>query len=291
MTKFLEKRGKIRKIIKPIVIIYHVNCADGFGGAWAAWKYFGKKADYIGINPSSAPIPGLKNKEIYLIDVVYKSEEIKKLIKNNKRVTAIDHHISGEEAVKMTERYSYAVGHSGSVLAWQYFHLKKRIPKLLLHIEDIDLWQFKLAYTKEINAFLDLYDFNFAKWNELAAFLERKSGFKKAIENGRIVLLHEEKIVDRMAQNNTELVSFEGYKTLAVNSPNFASQIGDLLRKIKPPLAIIWSERAGKIIVSLRSDGSVDVAKIAVKYGGGGHRAAAGFSFLVNQKMPWKIIK
>ncbi len=34
----------------------------------------------------------------------------------------------------------------------------------------------------------------------------------------------------------------------------------------------------GRFHVSLRSDGSVDVAAVAVSYGGGGHRSAAGFS-------------
>ena len=45
------------------------------------------------------------------------------------------------------------------------------------------------------------------------------------------------------------------------------------------------------ITVSLRSDGSVDVSKLAKKYGGGGHKAAAGFSFKVGRKAPWKKIK
>ena len=283
--------SKSKLLRKQIVVIYHLNCADGFGGAWAAWKYFGSKADYIGIQPGSAPIQGLKNKEIYFIDVIYKPEAIKKLIKNNKRVTAIDHHISGEQAVKMTECYSYAVGHSGSVLAWQYFHSNKPVPKLLLYIEDMDLWKFKLAHSQEINAFVDLYDFDFRKRNELAALIESKSGFRKAVGGGRIVLMHEQKLVDRMIKDNAELVSFEGYKILAINSPNFVSRIGDFLRKINPPLAIIWSERAGKIIVSLRSDGSVNVSKIAVRYGGGGHKAAAAFSFPAGRDFPWKILK
>ncbi len=49
-----------------------------------------------------------------------------------------------------------------------------------------------------------------------------------------------------------------------------------------PPIAIIWSRRGKKVIVSLRSDGSVDVAKIAQMYGGGGHAVAAGFSWEVD---------
>ena len=283
-----KKQGKITK---KIVVIYHKDCSDGFGGAWAAWKHFGNKADYVAVGPSSAPVSGLKDKEIYLIDVSYKPKEIIKLLKVNKRVTGIDHHLTGEQATKMTYQYSYAVNHSGAGLAWKYFYPQKPIPKLLAYVEDGDLWRFKLPHTKEIRSYLELFDFDFNLWSKLAAQLENLVSRQKAIEQGSAILRYENKLVERLVSNNSELVKFEGYKALAVNSPNFASYMGNILTKIQPPLGIVWNERKGEIKVSLRSDGSVDVSKIAKKYGGGGHKAAAGFSFLVGKKLPWKIIK
>ncbi len=209
----------------------------------------------------------------------------------NKRVTCIDHHISNEAAVKMTHKYSYAKNNSGSVLAWKYFHSYKPVPKMLLYIEDMDLWRFKVARTKEIFAFLDLYDFNFKLLEKLAEQIQNPKTRQVAIAIGKTVLSYENKLVDRMVRQNAELVEFEGYKTLAVNSPNFSSQIGHELSKILPPIAIIWSERKGKVIVSLRSDGSVDVSQLASKYGGGGHKAASGFSFPAGKKFPWKLLR
>ena len=32
---------------KKTVVLYHANCHDGFGGAFAAWKKFGDAADYV----------------------------------------------------------------------------------------------------------------------------------------------------------------------------------------------------------------------------------------------------
>ena len=290
MSKFVENRKLDRKIIKPIVVIYHINCSDGFGGAWAAWKKFGAKSEYIGIQPGSEPIVGLKNKEIYLVDVSYKTESLKKLMVANKRVTGIDHHASGRETTAMTTKYSFDNNHSGAVLAWKYFHPAKSVPKMLLYIEDMDLWRFKVKNTKEIFSFLDLYDFNFKLWDKLAAKIESPKARLECIAIGRTVLKYEDKLVERMVNQNAELVKFEGYKTLCVNSPNFSSQVGHELYEKHPPIAIIWSERAGKIIVSLRSDGSVDVSKLAAKYGGGGHKAASGFSFEAGKKMPWKLV-
>lgn len=276
---------------KDIVVIYHIDCADGFGGAWAAWKYFGNKAEYVAIEPGSRPVAGLRNKEIYLIDVSYRERDLRKLIKLNKRVTAIDHHVSAQPFTKMTQHYSYAIGHSGAVLAWKYFHPKSNAPRALRHIEDFDLWKFKLPYTKEITAFLDLFNFEFKTWSRLIAMLDQPRGFKKAVAMGKIVLAHESKLVERLVSVNAEPVKFEGHKILAVNSPQFCSEIGNALYKMTPPIGIVWSERAGQIDVSLRSDGSVDVAKIAVKYGGGGHRQASGFSWPLGRKLPWKVIK
>src|SRR3989344_3599696 len=80
MTKFLERREKSRKISKDIVVLYHSNCTDGFGGAWAAWKKFGDKAEYIGVIHQT-PVPkGLKNKCIYSVDFTYPEPIVKKLI-------------------------------------------------------------------------------------------------------------------------------------------------------------------------------------------------------------------
>lgn len=44
------------------------------------------------------------------------------------------------------------------------------------------------------------------------------------------------------------------------------------------PFAVGWFQRGdGKYAYSLRSRGEYDVSKLAVRYGGGGHRNAAGF--------------
>ena len=91
---------------KRIVVIYHGECFDGFGGAWAAWKKFGDRASYIPAFDRVDPPHGVRGKEVYLIDYTYPAKIIHKLIARNRSVTAIDHHISAEAAVKLTDRKS-----------------------------------------------------------------------------------------------------------------------------------------------------------------------------------------
>ena len=291
MTKLLERREKSRKISKDIVVLYHSNCTDGFGGAWAAWKKFGNKAEYVNVIHQT-PVPkGLKNKYIYSVDFTYPEPIIKKLISENKRVTAIDHHISAKEVTQLTEKYSYALHHSGSVLSWLYFHPNKPVPKILQYAEDGDLWKFKLPRSREVLAYLDLFNFDFKVWEKLARELENPKKRKKWFENGKLILRHEKKMVDRLLANNTEEVLFAGYKTLAINSADFASELGNLMSKKLPPMGIVWRKISGQILVSLRSNGKADVSKLAQRFGGGGHKAAAGFSLPADAKLPWKSLK
>lgn len=278
--------------MKKIVILYHVNCSDGFGGAWAAWRKFKNKAEYIPVYHQMPPPEGLKNKKLYFIDFIYPLAITKKLIAENERVTAIDHHITREKEVKMTKNYSYAVENSGAVLAWRYFHPKKPVLKILKYVEDMDLWRFKIPNTKAIFAYLNLFDFDFKIWNKLAAEIENPKKRKICLAKGKIVLQYEDRMVKKFLKNNADLVEFEGYKTYAVNSSFFDSQIGNrIYEKLLPPIGITWKQARGQISVSLRSDGTVDVAKLAEKYGGGGHKAAAGFKIPMRQKLPWKYLK
>ncbi|KKT22880.1 MAG: Phosphoesterase, DHHA1 [Parcubacteria group bacterium GW2011_GWB1_43_8b] len=55
-------------------------------------------------------------------------------------------------------------------------------------------------------------------------------------------------------------------------------------------MGIVWYKENDGIHVSLRAQGKVDVSKIAVKYGGGGHKNASGFAWPENKKFPWKVI-
>jgi nanoRNase/pAp phosphatase (c-di-AMP/oligoRNAs hydrolase) len=276
--------------MKNIVVLYHGECWDGFGGAYAAWKKFGNKADYFGLKHGEELPRGLKNKEIYLIDFSFKEPLMKKIVRENKRVIALDHHVSAEKTTKMAHEHVYALNHSGAVIAWNYFHPKKCVPTLLRHIEDIDLWKLKLPQTRELMSFMELAEYDFKIWDKIVRDLENPKRKKNYVAKGALLQFYEKKLVDRLVQK-AALVKFAGYKTLSVNSPILQSEIGAALVKLKPPIGIVWSEKEGGVRVSLRSDGKADVSKIAAKYGGGGHKAAAGFSVESLKNVPWEAIR
>ncbi|MFH0712479.1 MAG: DHHA1 domain-containing protein [Candidatus Jorgensenbacteria bacterium] len=275
--------------MKNTVVLYHSNCPDGFGAAWAAWKKFGNRADYIAVNPGILPKKTLKNKEIYVLDNSYPEKIVKKLKRENKSIIIIDHHISARKDVKSASSFVFDLKHSGAVLAWRYFNPKKKVPRFLLHIEDFDLWKFKLPHTREVDILLELIEFNFRAWDTLAREMgnprRREIKFREAALLGR----YKYRLINKIVES-AELVSFAGKKTLAVNSPIFSSEIGNLLCRKLPPIGIVWRSENGKITVSLRSNGKADASKIAKRFGGGGHKASAGFGLSRNAKFPWKSL-
>ncbi len=278
--------------MKDTVIIYHGECPDGFGAAWAAHKKFGDNADYIPAHHNH-PVPeGLVGKTVYLLDFAYPEDVMSKVMGANKRVTAIDHHFSREKAIKMTQNYSYASDHSGSVLSWMYFHSGKPVPKLLEYIEDRDLWKWKIVDSDMICTFIDSFSFDFKEWDKLVNLLKKDSGIKKAVSQGNLMLKHELRLMGRIIGENAKIVSFMGHDVYAVNAPGFfASHIGNALVKKKGPFAIVWNEEKDNIHVGLRSDGTIDVSKIAMKFGGGGHKASAGFDLPSISSFPWEKVE
>lgn len=287
----MKKTLKIATPKQKIVVIYHGECPDGFASAWAAWTKFGNKAAYIGARDRSKLPVAIKNKEVYLIDYTYQPDLIKKLIKDNIRVTAIDHHMSQETSIKMTQDYSYDLHHSGAVLAWNYFHPGKKIPRVLLHVEDRDLWKWKLPHSKEILMVLDLLPFEFKAWNKFMKEMEDPKRRPDTIKRGELLFQHYQSLY-RKILSNAQLVSFEGKKVYALDCPYyFADDLGHELATKTKSFAILWHARSdGRIKVSLRAIRGVNVGKIAVKYGGGGHHESAAFLIPAGSPMPWKLI-
>ena len=278
--------------MKKIVIIYHKDCPDGFGGAWAAWKKFKDKAEYIAVYPRALPSKVIKDREVYIVDNSYPKEAQQRLMDTNKSVVVLDHHESSEKDVRAFPQNVFDNNHSGAVLAWKHFHPKKPVPTLLKYVEDVDLWKHVLPHSREINMYTSAYKFDFKQWDVFARKLEKAKTRTACVREGAAIMNYFNRVV-LDAVNVADYVQFGKYKVYATNfsSKRFTSEIGNSLAKKYPPFGIIWHEEGNVLYVSMRSDGTVDVAKIAEQYYGGGHKAAAAFKIPFAGKFPWKILE
>lgn len=275
--------------MKKIIVFYHKDCWDGFGGAWAAWKKMGSKADYVGLQPGAPPDFEVKNKEVYLIDTAFPIPAMRQLLKNNLKVVLLDHHFSNKEVAEIVPEKLFEMDHSGAVLAWKYFHPKKATPVFLKYVEDADIWKWALPNSKALSMLREGLPFDFRAWSKWVNDYEDKKKLKARMLHGQQLLDYSADLQDK-AVKNAQVVEFEGYRCLAVNSPLLHSDIGNKLSKLMPPFGIVWAEKSDVRTFSLRSNGKFDVSKLAQKYGGGGHKAAAGFAMELGGKLPWKYI-
>ncbi len=263
--------------VNDIVVLYHAECPDGFAGSYAAWKKFGNKATYLGVYHNTPPPDIIYGKNVYTIDYSYPLSIVEQILPKVKSLTIIDHHVSNIPAVKLAGGVM-DIEHSGAVLAWHYFHPDKKLPRLFKNVEDVDIWKFKLPYTTELAEITTLYPMEYKVWDKMVKEMDTPAGLKKYVAEGKILLKKRDDTVAKIV-GYAEVVEFEGYKCYMVNSPICTSYISEVLYKKMPPIAIVWSRRGNRVIVSLRSDGTVDVSKLAEKYGGGGHKGSAGFSW------------
>ena len=87
-----------------------------------------------------------------------------------------------------------------------------------------------------------------------------------------------------MAAAGAHLCTFEGLPAVEVNSCLFYSELGEYLGN-RASVVLVWSvQNDGRYRYELRtSTEGVHVGELAKKYGGGGHKQAAGF--IVGQRL------
>lgn len=277
---------------KNIIILYHSKCSDGFGAAWAAYKKFGDTAEYIPVDDRITPPEGLENKEVYIVDFSYPKEVLIELEKQTRKLVVLDHHISSKEDVEAVAEHVFDNEHSGAMLTWQYLFPNEEPPFLLKLIEDNDLWRFDIPETQPIIKILEITPFEFTEWDSFAAELEDKTTCSKLVEKGTLYKEYWDALIEDLSSSAKEVV-FEGYHVYAINVHGlFRSQLGNILANRKPPFAILWGHKDdGALTFSLRGDGSVNLAEIAKKYGGGGHHDAAAFRILDSVTLPFTFIE
>lgn len=258
-----------------ILVIYHSNCADGFGSAYAFWKWLGNKADYYP-GKYQEPPPDVKGKTVYIVDFSYKKAIIEEMLNDAKSITIIDHHASAIEDLKDLKHPSlykyFENNHSGAYLSWKYC-FSKEPPALIKHIQDRDLWKFELPNTKEISAALFSREWTFEDWDKIVS-----EGLDSLILEGKALERQRKKDLDTLLKIGTRMMNIGGYEVpVAAMPPMFTSEAGHVMAQ-DHPFAACYYDSPHYRNFSLRSEANgLDVSKIAVKYGGGGHPRAAGF--------------
>lgn len=281
-----------------ILVITHRADFDGLCSQAIARRALADSATYLGWDYSD-DVPNLAPYDtIYLIDISLPKDV---MIANASRLIWIDHHISKMTELDGVDIQGYRIdGVAACRLAWQWFNDPKygtsTSKAMFLNREVVEPYAVQILGEYDIwdkrNPDVDPFQLGMSgqpviDWETL---LRAYSDDKMTAPYGylRDILASGYAIQSYVKQTNLDIVTkfgfdveWEGMNLLALNTSKSSSLIFD--GTIKPHhdgcLAYRWDGKMWRASLYGVPDKDVDMTLIAKKYGGGGHRGAAGFSF------------
>jgi hypothetical protein len=214
-----------------LLCIYHAQCDDGFGAAWAVRHAFNAGAerlqDFTGVDfwPAvhAGKVPDVVGRHVLMVDFVYPAKTMEKLIDGCRSMLVLDHHKSSMldvrewaapkvadrtfVAAEAPERFRvtgpkfdmlFDMSRSGAMMAWDHYHPGVEPPNLIKYIQDHDLWAKKLDRIDEFTAGLRSYPMEFEVWDEFAHW----SPFEQLLVEGVNILRYKRQLVDIAVKNS-----------------------------------------------------------------------------------------
>ena len=258
------------------IVLYHRNCADGWGAAMAAKKHSKwADAEYIAVQYGEEP-PDVTGKDVLIVDFSYRRHAMEEMKAKASSLFVIDHHKTAQTELEGLEYCIFNMGRSGAAMTWEYLH--GRVPQLIRFVEDRDLWKWSLHRSKEVSAALASYPMDFETWD---ALIEDESCIVSLAAEGQAILRYQNREVSRAIgawKRSPQHADIGGYHVPTMNCTSLISEIcGELSDGY--PFAATYMDVDGKRVFSLRTrQNGFDCGAVARQYGGGGHPGAAGYT-------------
>lgn len=281
-----------------IQVFYHEKDLDGWLSGALVKVYYD---DIVGIGSAVKLVPYDYHKEdrleqliddnaeeIFFVDCSAKPETLAKY-----DPIIIDHHKSFIEKVGDSPhsfRGNQKVGIAGCQLVWDTMFGGKR-PDLIdllgtydtFDNRDEEYWEnevmpFQMGMKLKAPDPSENYLWWYNRINAARDRIDHRT-IEQTILEGELVLNYQENEDCKIMKNAFE-VDFEGYRAIAVNTTRSNSRaFKSVWDEGKYDIMLVWYNVGGvKTIISLyTTKDDIDVSLIAKKYGGGGHRQAAGF--------------
>lgn len=274
-----------RRTVKRICY-YHAGCPDGFGAAWAVRRAWGESGRYVPRgHEDRVRLEDCEDALVTFVDIAPGREELRQLARVAEQVVVLDHHVTARERLLRDFAWvgeleadghvlRFDLDHSGSVLAWRYFHPDAPVPTLLGYVQDQDLWTWALPDSDAVNAAIGSHPYTFEIWDRLAA-----APIEELVREGMPILRANRMEVERRL-DHAFAVTVGTRRVEAVNATTNRSQLGHRLAqraRFGQPWGLVYRVDGSDVFATLYSIGELDVSKIALEYGGGGHKNAAGF--------------
>lgn len=278
-------------------LLYHGDCVDGFTCAFVCYYYMKtqnkkKRVTFIPCQHQKPP-PNVSGKNVLICDFSYKYDVLKNMLNNANKLAILDHHASAEKDLKNINHSHkmFDKSHSGAYITWAYFFGEENVPLFVRYVEDNDIWAKRMPNTKAFTSYI----FNLPKTFDIYEKLLDDSYISNTvIPMGEGMQKQNDSYINdgvKKAAMTFMLIDSKLYFIASVNTSILKSEIGNAIFNLYPNanFAICHSQNSftGETYLSLRSmDTATDVEVIASKFGGGGHRNAAGLSVFGSDTLP-----
>lgn len=244
---------------------------------------------------------------IYILDFsLQRPGEWERLLGINSNVIWIDHHKSAiEDAPLEVQKLPGLrdIKFSGCELTWAYFNgqdpSSDQMPKVVRLVGDYDTWRFSHPDTRKFMAGFKTLCY-VGKIGELSpicggasllSLRTHEDEVEELVRLGEIIDVKQGADNESTLSNWGYIVEFEGFRGVAVNrscSSLMFESMNDSDYQLMLPHQWDGKQWTVSLYVFPRYKDEIDVSQIAKRFGGGGHRGAAGFQI---NELPWKVIK
>lgn len=261
---------------------YHTDM-DGHCAGAIVHNAFNGEGDYRTINYNQPfPFEDIeKDETVVIVDFsLQKDGDFDKLLEITPNVIWIDHHKTAIEKHVHLDGKVKGIrrdGVSGCELTWEYFFPKKPMPKVVKLLGDYDIWAFKYGEdTNKLQAGIRLFRTHpdAIEWD---FWLKPDYEPTEEIKAGEIALKYRDNYYAGLIKAWSFFTTFEGHKAIACNAGSVSSQMFDSVKEdydIMMPFVFDGKRWTVSLYTKKKE---IDVSEFAKKYGGGGHRQAAGF--------------
>lgn len=270
---------------------YHSSDLDGHCSGAIVKKRF-PACEMIGINyGQTIDVDSIKpGEDVYMVDFCLQPFDGMNDLNKRANLHWIDHHAKGsiDEAdasgFLASGGHLLEVGRAGCELTWEYLFGERPIPYGVFLLGRYDVWDHLadrnvLPFQYGMRNFSDTRPENQILWGKI---FESSFEVSEIAKNGKLILDYEENQNAKFCRAYSFQTDFEGLKAVCANRGFTNSKLFDsVFNPNEYHLMITFcrlklpKKQWAVSLYSTRSD--VDCGEIAKKFGGGGHKGAAGF--------------
>lgn len=261
--------------MKNPIIVYHDHCHDGITALWAALKRYPDGEPYPGKYEQEPDLERMRGRDVLVVDFSWKRPEILAIKSVAKSLQVLDHHKSAEAELAGIDGCFFDMNRSGAGLTWDILLPDEPRPRLVSYVEDRDLWRFALPFSREVHLACNCEPLTVEARQQLM-----DTGIDELIERGKVLQKYHNKLIETTSRHKP-LMRIAGHDVPCVGcaTMEIASDVCHELAAGVPFSAYYYRNTEGLYLFGLRSaDDGLDVSEIAKRFGGGGHKHAAGFS-------------